>query len=507
MELSLTTLPVASAGNQAEASNTTSGIETRSCLSDQPTLTVPDTATEILPRPNSVATLQPYDPPRSFGRGRGRGGQGSRTNRRPNYQINFPPLNPQDQSNYKRFYIIKPRNPEINIWKEVDTIKANRELERILKGPPKRITELLNGTLLIEVANFTQSQKIVQINKLDNTDVETVEHNSLNFTKGTIRSERYAELDDDILLDELSKYGVTEIYKIKKRSGDSLINTGTIILTFDRCELPPSVKISWISLDVRRYIPNPRQCYKCQKYNHSSRTCRAEESICNRCGESGHIGNQCNNPPNCANCDEPHKASDRQCFFYLLEKEIISTQTLQKIGYKEAKKIVLQRQAEPKATYSDILKSKISKKQNIRPSPSTSKNNPNPKRSLPSDSEDPPPTRKTANISTDEGKDQPRSLTSPPPPPPPSPHPPSDPITEPEKPGPTVAVSESPMETGNVSSSKNKPEEKNQPLKIQKTHKGKTNPISTSQPLRTIPSLGHPRELSRSSSRDRSRIN
>ena len=482
---------------------------------DQSTLPVPghsNGTTNNSASGGSFQTLEPYNPSPSYGRGRGRGGRGGRTNRR-NYQMNFPPLTQQEQiNNYKRFYVIKPKNPEINIWKEANTIKANRQLEQILRGPPKRINELLNGTLLIEIANYTQSQKIVQINKLDNIDVETTEHNSLNFTKGTIRSERFSQLDDDVLLEELAKYGVTELYKMKKKSGDSLVNTGTIILTFDRCELPATIKIGWTSLDVRQYIPNPRQCYKCQKYNHSSRTCRSEVSICNRCGESDHIGSQCSNPLNCANCGESHKASDRQCFFYSLEKEIVATQTLQKIGYKEAKKTVLQRQAEPNATYSDVLKSKISRRtipqsnannlpSNRPPPPSPTENNLlNTKRRHPSDSEEETsPTKKTPSTTTGEGEDPIRSGTTPPTSLPSAPLPPSALTTEDEERGPPKAASLSPMETESAPSSEFRAEDRNQPPRNQQTNTKTHIPM----PTKSIPSLGHQRDRSRSSSRSR----
>ena len=53
-------------------------------------------------------------------------------------------------------------------------------------------------------------------------------------------------------------------------------------MTFDCCDLPKNIKIEWTSLEVRQCIRNPRQCYKRQKYNRSSRTCRSEEDICDR---------------------------------------------------------------------------------------------------------------------------------------------------------------------------------------------------------------------------------
>ena len=60
---------------------------------------------------------------------------------------------------------------DINLWKEADIIKANKELERYLKGAPKRITELKNGALLIEVNNKEQANRIRQIKYLNNLNV------------------------------------------------------------------------------------------------------------------------------------------------------------------------------------------------------------------------------------------------------------------------------------------------------------------------------------------------
>ena len=103
-----------------------------------------------------------------------------------------------------------------------NTIEANRELIRIIKGEPKRTTELKNGSLLIEVINKEQSIKIKQIRKLNNLDVVVNEHNTLNSTKGTIYSPRFVSMDDDELLEDLAKYNVTELYKIKKKTNNEL---------------------------------------------------------------------------------------------------------------------------------------------------------------------------------------------------------------------------------------------------------------------------------------------
>ena len=228
----------------------------------------------------------------------------------------------------------------------------------MLKGPPRKVTEKRNGSLLVEVANKTQSMKIIQIKKLDNLDVVVTPDPWLNYTKGTIRSELYCEIGKDALLDELKEFKVTDIYKQTKKVNGEIRNNGIMILTFDSCDLPQNVKIGWNNFEVRQYIPYPRQCYKCQKFNHSSRTCRSSQDTCYRCGESGHQGQSCMNPFNCANCQEAHQANNRSCMFYQLEKETISVQTLEKIEYREARQKIMKKSVSENKTFADALREK-----------------------------------------------------------------------------------------------------------------------------------------------------
>ena len=121
-----------------------------------------------------------------------------------------------------------------------------------------------NGTLLIQVANKDQAEKIKHMKRINNVEVTVKEHSTLNFAKWTMHSKRFVDTEDDTLLSELKKYDITEIYKIKRNESNILVNTGTMILTFDRCVLLNYVKIRWKSYDVREYIPLPRLCYRCQ---------------------------------------------------------------------------------------------------------------------------------------------------------------------------------------------------------------------------------------------------
>ena len=128
-----------------------------------------------------------------------------------------------------------------------------------------------------------------------------------------------------------------------------------MILTFDRCCLPSHVKIGWNRFEVTEYIPAPRRCFKCQGFNHSSKACHAQQSICVNCGEIQH-GTECHSSPHCVNCEEAHPASDRNYFYFRLEKEILAIKSKEKISYNEAKKTALSKFVRSSTTYAQATK-------------------------------------------------------------------------------------------------------------------------------------------------------
>ena len=225
------------------------------------------------------------------------------------------------------------------------------------------------------MANRTQADNIRLIRRLDGMDVTVSEHSTLNFTKGTIHSKRFVDADNETLLNKLKKYDVTDLYKIKRKQDNTLVNTGTIILTFDKCVLPTHVKIGWKSLEVREYIPAPRRCYKCQRFNHSSRVCQVQQAICVNCGEAEH-GPDCKYPAHCVNCDGAHPSSDKGCFYFKMEVEVLATKTKEKLSYGEAKKKVLKRFIKPQVTFADVVASGASDATNMYQTQSKNRSNP-----------------------------------------------------------------------------------------------------------------------------------
>jgi len=71
--------------------------------------------------------------------------------------------------------------------------------------------------------------------------------------------------------------GVTDCFHITVRSDNNNTDrrkTNTFILTFNSNTAPAHINIGYLRVKVDWYIPNPLRCFKCQKFDHSSRLCR-----------------------------------------------------------------------------------------------------------------------------------------------------------------------------------------------------------------------------------------
>ncbi|OXU19913.1 hypothetical protein TSAR_001660 [Trichomalopsis sarcophagae] len=85
------------------------------------------------------------------------------------------------------------------------------------------------------------------------------------------------------------------------------------------------------------HIPAVLRCYKCQKFGHDPNFCK-NELRCVNCGGNDHLEKelQCPNRTKCANCCDPHKASDHLCLWFEFHKEVNSIMTIQKISKQKA---------------------------------------------------------------------------------------------------------------------------------------------------------------------------
>ena len=219
-----------------------------------------------------------------------------------------------------------------------------REIEQICGGKPKKISQIREDTLLIEVCRPEQARKLLNdIKKIDGADMLISANPHLNHVKGVVYSKHLMHFSNDVLCEELGDQGVIEVQRIKKKVGSNLEDTPMLILTMDLEKLPEKIFAAWHVLEVKPHVPSPRRCFQCQKYGHLGKWCRSKTAICVQCGESKLAEHSCTKTE-CANCKQRHPASDKNCKFYEMERETLSIKTTRKISYGEAKREVRQRQ-------------------------------------------------------------------------------------------------------------------------------------------------------------------
>ena len=256
---------------------------------------------------------------------------------------------------FTKFYTIESTNPNENLAK-IDVIKANRDMIKALKGArPKKVDELRDGTLLIEVFSEDQGQYLRKITSLANNPVKVSEHKYLNQTKGTIYYRNRCQYTEQEIQNELALQKVTNVHRITKKVDNENLPTNIYILTFNMNTIPEEVNIGWNKCKVREYVPRARRCFNCMGFQHSSKNCRIEKATCVNCGQEAH-DSPCNRPACCKNCGENHPASSKDCFHYKVATEIVILQTREKISFREAKNKALQYIAKPEKQYSNAVR-------------------------------------------------------------------------------------------------------------------------------------------------------
>ncbi|XP_077529718.1 uncharacterized protein LOC144142233 [Haemaphysalis longicornis] len=169
-------------------------------------------------------------------------------------------------------------------------------------------------------------------------DIGVTPHRSINSSQGVISEPDLINETEAGLLEGLKGEGVTAVRRITMRRDDKQIMTKHIILTFDRSTLPESIKAGFIHCSVRPYIPNPRRCFKCQRFGHGTTACRGQLT-CAKCAQHDHASDNCPSQTLiCANCQGPHWDYYRTCEKFKQEKEIIRVKVTENLTFLEARK-------------------------------------------------------------------------------------------------------------------------------------------------------------------------
>ncbi|XP_037526094.1 uncharacterized protein LOC119403220 [Rhipicephalus sanguineus] len=159
----------------------------------------------------------------------------------------------------------------------------------------------------------------------------------MNTVRGVISDDDLLNLTEEELLEGWKEQNVTQVQRIKIKRENKEIPTKFLIITFASTVLPESLETGYTKTRIRPYIPNPRRCFKCQRFGHGSQSCRGRLT-CAKCGNHEHSSDTCDNPLHCPNCEGEHAAYSRASPTWKKEKDIITLKYKENISFREARR-------------------------------------------------------------------------------------------------------------------------------------------------------------------------
>ncbi|CAH1103022.1 unnamed protein product [Psylliodes chrysocephalus] len=211
-------------------------------------------------------------------------------------------------------------------------------------GQVKNLKKIKDG-LLIETNSAAQSKVMLTIKKFLDYEVEIIPHSKLNQCRGIVHCKDLLNCSEQEILDELKNQGIIDVKRIKSKRDGILVDTPSHILTFNTPKLPKEVK-------VRHFIPSPLRCFRRQRFGHAAISC-SKDQVC-VCGKPLHIGNPCEPPIKCVNCEGPHPARSKDCLMYKQEYAIQELKVKEGLSYIEAKRKININTPKPNTSYSQV---------------------------------------------------------------------------------------------------------------------------------------------------------
>jgi hypothetical protein len=135
---------------------------------------------------------------------------------------------------------------------------------------------------------------------------------------------------------------VTNVKHIFSNKNGIKSPTNTFVLSFAKPSAPKYVKAAYLKIPVEMFIPNPLQCFNCQRFGHG-RNSYSRPASCAKCGQQGHLDAECQEQAHCANCSGPHPAFSKECPEWSKQRDITKIKTERCSSFGEAKQLYEQK--------------------------------------------------------------------------------------------------------------------------------------------------------------------
>ena len=196
-------------------------------------------------------------------------------------------------------------------WKMADLLRNS-------VGPVKSIKPigakfLVGCTSAMQQGRLVRTKKTGQITVDCSIPVPTVE----GVVRGIPVEVNVTEIQSNLGPSLASDGSVMEGATVKKVARLSLGNgepSRAIRVTFAATQLPAAILIKRREYAVSPYVQDVVRCYRCQRYGHLRKQCKARHAVCGACGGHNHTAVACTAPVRtCPNCGGKHSAGAKAC--------------------------------------------------------------------------------------------------------------------------------------------------------------------------------------------------
>ena len=200
--------------------------------------------------------------------------------------------------------------------------------------------------MIMFLQNDEDAKECMQIDRVANVSVRTARKPKT--CRGIIKGIPLYLTDEQIKESIDSPFPIIEVLRQKRynREDKKLENSYSVLVEFESPFLPPNVWCSGRKKEVFIYNRRVLQCYKCQRYGHLQKDCRAKEFTCLRCS-GNHFSKECslkdkeiNDPARqycCANCKGRHSTTSSACPVRRENREILMVAEKYQMGYSRAR--------------------------------------------------------------------------------------------------------------------------------------------------------------------------
>ena len=220
-------------------------------------------------------------------------------------------------------------------------------LHRAIKGVSKGLCvhrKLKDGSYIIKSNSEKASSLLLkqdQKHLAGKFKISVSVHKTLNSSRGVVRCAELGNMSVEEIKEELADQGVTDVYRVKTKRAGKEIPTNTYFVTFATPKLPSVIRVGWLQVQVKVFVPSPMRCFNCQRLGHTSKACKSAQ-LC-KCGKEYHdAAVACDSPAKCINCKGDHPSDSRNCPSWIEESNIQRLKAEQGISFAEAKKLAQQ---------------------------------------------------------------------------------------------------------------------------------------------------------------------